>query len=171
MRAAVPQGRIMYGYWGKDLKNRKRKTRDMRNAMPEMLKELDSDGSLRLVRVWRQWDEMLGEFASMVRPLGHRGKTLILYAEDPMIAAEAAYFSQIITDRINSHFGEEIFDKVRFELLNGRVPLGKPSATARREEPLRYKKPKVLGTLNDQIDPESPVGRCYRAYQKIFDDE
>lgn len=161
----------MKGYWGKDLRNRTRSTADVREAMPELLDRLDRDGNMRLVRVWRVWDELLGEFAEMVRPLGHRGGTLILYAEDPMIAAEAPYFSQIILERINGYFQEEVFDKVRFELLNGRVPLGKPSATARREQPLTYKKPSVLGTLNDKIDPDTPVGRCYRAYQKYFDDE
>lgn len=161
----------MQGYWGKDLRNRTRDTTDVRREMTKMLDRLDRDGSMRLVRVWRAWDELLGEFAEMVRPLGHRGKTLLLHAEDPMIAAEAPYFSQIILERINNYFNEEVFDKVRFELLNGRVPLGKPTATARREQPLTYKKPKVLGTLNDKIDPDHPVGKCYRAYQKIFDDE
>jgi len=37
--------------------------------------------------------------------------------------------------------------------------------------PVKNKKPGVLGTLDSKIDPDSAVGKCYRAYQKIFEEE
>ncbi|WP_147820376.1 DUF721 domain-containing protein [Salidesulfovibrio onnuriiensis] len=140
-------------------------------VLPGMLEKLDTDNNLKLVRLWRAWDGLMGDMADMARPLGHRGRKLILAAEDPIVVQEASYLAPLILETVNNFFGEEVFDKVLFELLNGRVPLGRQRATARREPPLKYKKPSALGALNDTLDPDSAIGRCYRAYQKIFEEE
>jgi hypothetical protein len=140
-------------------------------ALPKFMDALDTTGGMALVRLWRNWHSLMGEMAAMARPLGHRGGRIILAAEDPMVMQEAQFLGPMILEKINTFFGEEVFDKVVFELLNGRVPLDgefpKPETPPQR--PL--KKPEKLGSLDKKLDPDSPVGRCYRAYQRMFTDE
>ena len=140
------------------------------SLMPRFLDKLDTTGGYALVRLWRAWDEIMGDMALMVRPLGHRGTKIILAAEDPIIMQEAQYIAPMLVEKINDYLGEVVFDKVVFELLNGRVPLdGKVRPEAAK--PLRkLKKPKNLGSLDEELDPDSPVGKCYRAYRQMFDD-
>lgn len=139
-------------------------------GLGSLLNGLDTKGSLRLVRLWRAWGQLMGEMSHIARPLGHRGTRLILAAEDPMLMQEAQFIAPMILEKINNFFGEEVFDKVVFELLNGRVPLDGQVEQAPPPPPTRPQKPRFLGTLNDKLDPESPVGRCYRAYQRIFEE-
>jgi hypothetical protein len=124
-----------------------------------------------MVKLWRAWDDLMGEMAPLARPLGHRGSKLILAAEDPMIMQEAQFLAPMILDKINSFLGEEVFDKVVFELLNGRVPLDGKIPTEQPAPKRKLKKPKSLGKLNKELDPDSPVGKCYRAYQRMFTEE
>lgn len=139
-------------------------------ALPSFLDKLDTTGGMVLVQLWRAWDDLMGEMAPIARPLGHRGTKLILAAEDPMVMQEAQFLAPMILDKINAFFGEEFFDKVAFELLNGRVPLDGEISGEIPEPPRKPKKPEKLGSLNENLDPESPLGRCYRAYQQMFDE-
>lgn len=129
----------------------------------------DRKGALRLVRLWREWDEVVGpEVAQLARPMAAREGSLVLWAEDAVAAQQLSYFTFEILERANAFLGEEVFDKVRFELLDGRVPLD----GMKREEPLPVPEPPLrpaqLGGLVDKIDPESPVGRAYMAYVRSF---
>jgi hypothetical protein len=135
------------------------------------LNKLDTTGGYALVKLWRSWDELMGEMASMARPLGHRGSKLILAAEDPMIMQEAQFLAPMILEKINVFLNEEVFDKVVFELLNGRVPLDGENLQELPTPERKLKKPNQLGGLNKELDPDSPVGRCYRAYQSMFTKE
>lgn len=139
-------------------------------ALPSILDRMDTTGGMQLVKLWRAWDELMGEMAPLARPLGHRGSNLILAAEDPMIMQEAQFLAPLILGKITEFFGEEVFDKVVFELLNGRVPLDGDVRPEAPKPPRKLNKPEKLGTLNKDLDPDSPLGRCYRAYQKMFDE-
>lgn len=152
-------------------KDRRNRLTRLNRELPKLLRRIDTDNSLRLVRLWKAWDELMGEMADMARPLGHRGRKLILAAEDPIVVQEATFLAPLILETVNTFFGEEVFDKVLFELLNGRVPLGGQSTETRPEPLMKYKKPSALGALNDTLDPDSAIGKCYRAYQKIFEEE
>lgn len=123
------------------------------------------------MRLWRAWDEIMGEMAAMARPLGHRGRKLILAAEDPMVMQEAQFLGPMILHRINEFLGQEVFDKVVFELLNGRIPLDEQKSPKPVTGSPKPQKPKDLGKISDKLDPDSPVGKCYRAYQRVFSDE
>jgi hypothetical protein len=152
-------------------KGRHNTTVQLNRALPVFLDKLDTTGGMALIRLWRHWSTLMGEMAPLARPLGHRGGKLILAAEDPMVMQEAQFLAPMILERINGFFEEEVFDKVVFELLNGRVPL---DGEFREPEPpprMPMKKPEKLGTLNKKLDPDSPVGRCYRAYQRMFTDK
>lgn len=140
------------------------------DALPRFLDNLDTRGGMALVRLWRNWDELLGEMARVARPLGHRGSKLILAADDPMVMQEAHYLGPMILEKVNGFLRQEVFDKVVFELLNGRVPLDGAIRPEAPKPPRKLKKPEKLGSLNEELDPDSPVGRCYRAYQRMFDD-
>jgi len=149
--------------------DRSGRVRSVADAMPRFLDRLDTTGGLALVRLWGSWEDLMGEMAAFAKPLGHRGRKLILAAEDPMVVQEAQFLGPMILETVNRFLGEEVFDKVVFELLNGRVPLDglvRPEAV----EPLRkLKKPDNLGSLGDKLDPETPLGRCYQAYRRMFD--
>ncbi|NDV20211.1 DUF721 domain-containing protein [Pseudodesulfovibrio sp. JC047] len=145
-----------------------RKTSDL---MPRFLDKLDTTGGAALVRLWRSWDDLMGEMAAMARPLGHRGTRIVLAAQDPIVMQEAQYLAPMMLQKINEYLGEEVFDKVVFELLNGRVPLDEVIRPEAPEPPRKLKRPKNLGHVDDQLDPDSPVGKCYRAYRRMFDDK
>jgi hypothetical protein len=95
---------------------------------------------------------------------------LVLAADDPIVMQEAQFLGPMILERVNGFLGKEVFDKVVFELLNGRVPLDGEIRPEAPKPPRKLKKPEKLGSLNEKLDPDSPVGRCYRAYQRMFDD-
>ncbi|MEF2145541.1 MAG: DUF721 domain-containing protein [Desulfovibrionaceae bacterium] len=148
---------------------RQRRVIRVGEAMKSVLDRLDGKGSLKLVRLWRNWDKVIGaETSRMARPLGRRGSTLLLWCADSAAAQELTYFAPQIIQKVNDFLGEEFFDKVRFELLNGRVPLDghrQASAPGSKPEP---KRPENLGEVLGEMDPDSPVGRCYRAYIGLF---
>jgi hypothetical protein len=152
-------------------KGRSGRTQSVADNLSRFLDKLDTTGGYALVQLWDAWDDLMGEMAHIARPLGHRGRKLVLAAEDPMVMQEAQFLAPMILEKINGYLGQEVFDKVAFELLNGRVPLDglvRPEAPG----PLRkLKKPDNLGGLEENFDPDSPMGRCYQAYRRMFDDK
>ena len=134
-----------------------------------LLSRYDKKGGLPLVRLWKSWEDVVGpEVAELARPLGHKEGTLVLCAQDSIAAQQLSYYVPELLERVNAFFEQEVFDKVRFELLDGRVPLGRHSGEepAPRAAPLR--KPSNLGGLVGKIDPESAVGRSYMAFVRHF---
>lgn len=87
-----------------------------------------------------------------------------------MVMQEAQFLAPMILEIVNGFLGQEVFDKVVFELLNGRVPLDGEFSVEAPPLPKEPTKPKKLGGLNKDLDPESPLGRCYRAYQRMFEE-
>lgn len=146
-------------------------TKKIGNALPRFLDKLDTTGGYALVRLWRAWDDIMGEMARFAKPLGHRRSTIILAADDPIVMQEAQYLAPMLLGKINDFLGEEVFDKVVFELLNGRIPLDGAIRPEAPEPPRKLKKPSNLGELKEELDPDSPVGKCYRAYRRMFEDE
>lgn len=143
--------------------------RQLGQALGQALARLDARGGLKLVRLWRAWSELLGpELAPLMRPLGHRERTLILATEDPVVAQEASFLAPLVLDKVHEFLGEEVFDKVHFELLSGRVPLDVQTAPAPAPSPVRPRRPGNLGGLTALLEGDSPVARCYRAYVRLF---
>ncbi len=145
------------------------------DSLGDMLSAMDDKGRLGLVLLWRAWPEILGkEIAAMAHPLAVRGSTLVLASEDPVAVQELSYFAPQILERVNGFLvrngGQEVFDKVRFEMLDGRIPLdGYGSEPAEAPAP-ELKKPRNIGTLLEKLPADSPVGRCYRAYVRMFEE-
>ena len=151
-------------------KGRKGRTISLTDALPSYFDKKDTNGGMLLVQLWNAWDDLMGEMAHVARPLGHRGRKLILAAEDPMVMQEAQFLAPMILEKINGYLEQDFFDKVVFELLNGRTPLDGYTRPEAEKPPRKLKKPNELGALNEKLDPNSPLGKCYRAYQRMFED-
>ena len=145
------------------------RTVSLKGTLSGFLDRLDTRGGLALVRLWAAWDELLGEMAPLARPLGHRKRTLILAAGDPMVMQEAQFLAPMILQKVHEFLSQEVFDKVVFELLNGRTPLDGAIRLEAPEPPRKLKRPEQLGEL--ELDPDTPMGRCYRAYRRMFEDK
>jgi hypothetical protein len=126
----------------------------------------DAGQGFRLAMLWPKWREILGDVAPFAFPLGHRRSILLLGVEDPMAMQESIYDGPDILDRVNAFLGQQVFDKVQFDLLQGKTPLD----ATKGEAPvfLRPQPPKIarLGGLN--LDPNTAVGRSYAAYVRQF---
>lgn len=128
---------------------------------------------LVLLELWRHWDTVLGAgLAGLALPVGHRETTLLVAAEDNLIMQELSFLTPEILERVNAFLEEDRFQEVRLSLLGKQRPLNAP---LRKSRPLQKvaqhpfaPDPKNLGGLWDSMDPQTPLGRCYRAYVKRF---
>ncbi len=115
------------------------------------------------------WQQAVGaELAKMVRPVGRKKTTLILAAQDSVILQEASMQQDIILDRIHHFCGCELFDKIRVELLKGRLPLDSklvPGPDMSRLPP----RPSELGGLLNHLPSNSAITRCYEKYVRLFE--
>jgi len=121
---------------------------------------------LYLNQMWKNWDMVMGaELAPVALPLGHRDGVLLVGAEDHFLMQDLTYAVPEILERANAFMQENMFHKVELRLLGESQPLNRlsPSPVPVSPPPPR---PPHLGALN--LDPESPVGRCYAAYLKLF---
>ncbi|EKO38740.1 MAG: Protein of unknown function (DUF721) [Solidesulfovibrio magneticus str. Maddingley MBC34] len=122
------------------------------------------------VEVCRRWAEIVGpETAELLRPLGHKRRDLYLGADDPVALQEMVFAAPEILSLVNAALGHEAFDKVRFDLLGGRVPLDALRAIPPRFSTPAEVRPEGLGGLVGKLDPNSPVGRCYAKYVAYFE--
>lgn len=136
------------------------------------LSRFDKKGGLKLVRLWQGWEEAVGpDIAELARPVGHKEGTLVLIAADATAAQQLSYYVFELLERVNAFLGQEVFDKVRFELLDGRVPLGRKNEAEKPPAPKPMEIPGNIGGLVGKIDPETAVGRCYMAYVRHFSDQ
>lgn len=142
----------------------------IQETLSDYLERSGNPVELRLVRLWKTWPEVIGpEMAEMLRPLGHRKRTLILGAEDSMIIQEFSFFAPEILDKVNSALGQAYFDKVHIELLSGKPQLDR-IRQRRLTRKLDRPRPPNLGSLLDRLPADTPAGRAYRKYLRLFGD-
>jgi hypothetical protein len=126
----------------------------------------DAAMGFRLAMLWPRWRELLGDIAPYAHPLGHRRSTLLLAVDDPIAMQESHYDAPLVLEQVNAFLGQQVFDKVQFDLLQGKTPLD----TATGEAPTYWRPPPPriasLGGLN--LDPNTAVGRSYAAYIRQF---
>ena len=134
-------------------------------GMPGLLRKLGAGAGFSLVRLWRAWPQVVGEhIAEVARPLGHRKTTLIIGADDSMVAQELTYYAPQIIEDVNAFLDKETFDKVQVELVMGKAPLDTVCVTKPVMPGTNPGRPEKLGGLAGRLDPQSPVARCYEAY-------
>lgn len=118
-----------------------------------------------LVELWRNWHVVMGEeIAMLCLPLGHKGDRLEVGCEDSMAMQELQYQSQEIVSRANSFMEKPFFSQVKISLVLDKPPLWSESENepARDEQWERC----AEGIYLKDMDPDSAIARCYRAYCK-----
>lgn len=126
----------------------------------------DAAQGFRLAMLWPRWREVLGDVAPYASPLGHRRSILILGVDDPVAMQESHYDAPDILERVNAFLGQQVFDKIQFDLLQGKTPLD-----AAKNEAITFWRPTrpVIANLgNLRLDPDTAVGRSYAAYVRQF---
>jgi hypothetical protein len=146
----------------------------MLRRLSESLGGFVTEGEARsrrhFVEVCRRWEAIVGvETAALVRPLGHRRRELLLGTEDPVAMQEMVFAAPEIVSLVNAALGQDVFDKVRFDLIGDRVSLDALRAEAPRFQVPPVRRPANLGGLSGKLDPASPVGRCYAKYVAYFE--
>ncbi len=133
---------------------------------------LDAALPFKLVSLWRNWERVVGpEVGELAWPLKHAKTTLILGCEDALAMQEASYYVDWILQESNAFLKCNCFRKVQFELLRGRRPLNECFGRLnldRRQKKARPIPPPGLGTLDKVPTEDTPEGRAYRSYVKIF---
>lgn len=120
-----------------------------------------------LEQLWKNWDMVMGpDLAPLAQPLGHRRHLLLVGGEDHLVLQELSYAAPEILERVNAFMDEPFFERVELHLLFGKRPLNLVTDTPLPGPPPLIRPPR-LGGLN--LDPASPVGRCYQAYLRCFD--
>ncbi len=154
--------------WSRRRESGRERTTRIGEGIGALTKRLDGGLGLRLAALWRHWGEVLGQFAEMARPLGRKRRTLILGCEDAMAMQELTFVEEEILERVHEFLGEECFDKVRFDLIEGRASLDmiKPPKVIRGER--RLPRPANLGGVRELLDNETAIGRSYRAYVALM---
>ncbi|NMC50976.1 MAG: DUF721 domain-containing protein [Desulfovibrio sp.] len=123
----------------------------------------------RLVDMYRDWEAVIGaELAGHVKPLGHRGGELRLGVSDAVAMQEMVFFVPELLDRVNGWLGQNLFDKVQFDLIGSKVSLDAAKASRPVFHEPAVVRPAKLGALVGKFDPTSPVARCYEKYVRFF---
>ena len=144
---------------------------DLKEAIENYLAQHGSGVNKQLSQLWANWDMVMGEeLAPITYPLGRRGRTLIVGAEDNMIQQELTFYTYDLLERVNAFMGEPFFEKVQVHLLMGSAPLDEVELPTipppPREKPER---PANLGNLLGKLDPDSPVTKAYEKYVRMFE--
>ena len=159
-----------------DYAGRQREVCPVADAAQNVLERLGGRNQARLVQLWLNWSMVMGpDLACIAIPLGSRKQVLIVGGEDNMAMQELTYQVPEMLERANAFMDAEHFDKVELRLLLGREALDARIAAADvasgprpRALPPRPGHLGHLGGLGGAIDPDSPVGRCYAAYVRLF---
>ena len=157
----IPQGR--------DTGNRTNDMFPVGWKLESVLSALGSGEKLMQVRLWQNWDMVMGEdIAPLAWPLGARNDTLIVGGEDNLALQELSFMTPEILERVNAFMDAPVFNRVELRLVMGDKPLDRPPdiqpSTRFRPAPPR---PRDLGAHLEDMRPDSPVARCYAAYLRM----
>ena len=137
--------------------------------------------SRNLIELWRHWAMVMGEdLASLAFPLGQKDDVLLVGAEDNLALQELSFLSDEILCRVNAFLEAPVFSSVQLSLLQGRATLDSLTLLQNGDSeegpgeafglpphlPVAAPAKGSLGFLN--IDPSSPLGRCYARYVERF---
>lgn len=169
----------------------------METLVGEFLGRQPERKSRNLVELWRHWAMVMGEeLAGLAFPLGQKDEVLLIGAGDNLALQELSFFSAEILCRVNAFLEEPVFASVQLSLLQGRatldsLPLLQNDAgeqdggeafgaiqnmgqnmtqnMAQRMSPRIPVAAPAKGSLGFlDLDPASPLGRCYARYVERF---
>ena len=157
----IPQGR--------DKDKRTNGMFSLGGRLSTVLSALGSGEKLMQVRLWQNWEMVMGpDIAPLAWPLGARNGILIVGGEDNLALQELSFMTPEILERVNAFMDAPVFDKVELRLVMGDRPLDQapdiqPSTRVRPAPP----RPRHLGAHREEMNPDSPVARCYAAYLRM----
>lgn len=154
----------------KDKYNPRNATSSLTELLPDWLQARGlTPQAAHLVQLWRNWAMVMGKhLAPLALPLGNRGKTLLIGAEDNYILQDLSLCSEEILERANAFMDGPFFDRVEFRLCLGKTPLNQINLPG-PEQPRSPSLPVRPDQARHQLDLNSPLGRCYLAYIGLFD--
>ncbi len=121
-----------------------------------------------LCELWRNWKIVMGgEIAALAVPLGHRDRRLLVGAEDGMAMTELGFLREEMVARANAFFERPWFEECQILALQGRKGLDRPpEADGEAVQPAPAPAPaeRPTGRWLAEMDQDSPVARCYRAF-------
>lgn len=120
----------------------------------------------RLAQLWANWPLVLGEeLAAIASPLGSRGRTLLIRAEDSMQMQELHFLCGTLLEKVNAFLGSEYFVAARLTMLgNGKICLSEDIAMPSQPGPDILKKEALSGKFLAMMDRKSPVALCYARF-------
>lgn len=72
-----------------------------------------------LAFVWQNWAKVVGqEIAELGTPMGHKGSTLLIAAEDSIRMQELSMLTEEILDKINGQLATIYFNKIKIVLAS-----------------------------------------------------
>ena len=151
---------------------RQKKVMSVQEAFTLFLTKKGGEDRVQLNALWEHWNIVMGEdIASLGFPLGHKETVLQVGADDTMALQELSMLSVEILERANAFMDKEFFTSLKVHLMQGKRSLSQPKRFARPSKavyPLPPR-PAQLGGLIGKLDPDSPIGKCYEAYVRLFD--
>jgi len=137
-------------------------------VLDRFLRSREKQSELELVRLWQNWDSVLGpELSKLARPLGRRRSSLVIGTDDSIVMQELSFCSDQILHNVEQFLGWQPFDKVTLELLKGRTPLDQVAvAKTGPEQKVGQDLPDV-GGQEDWFAGQSALQSCYRAYVRM----
>ncbi len=109
---------------------------------------------------------VLAELASLALPIGHKGRTLLVGAEDNYALSDLLYSESEILLLVNAFMGEDYFEKIEMHLLQGKKPLNvMPNDIGFKKQEIELIRPENLGKLDL---PDGPVKDAYLHYLSLF---
>jgi hypothetical protein len=118
--------------------------------------------------LWRNWKLVMGsDIALLAVPLGHRDRRLLVGAEDGMAMTELGFLREEMVARANAFFEKPWFEECQIMALQGRKGLDRPpEADEGVPPPAPRPVERPTGRWLAEMDPDSPVARCYRAFAR-----
>ncbi len=121
----------------------------------------------KIFELYNHWDMVLSDYESLAYPLGHKGTTLFIGAEDNYALSDLIYAQNEILELVNAFMGEEYFKKVEMYLLQGKQVLNAIDFdNGHKKQELELIRPENLGNLNL---PDGPVKEAYLHYLSLFE--
>ncbi|MBO4295705.1 MAG: DUF721 domain-containing protein [Desulfovibrio sp.] len=116
--------------------------------------------------LWRNWKLVMGDdIALLAVPLGHRDRRLLVGAEDGMAMTELGFLREEMVARANAFFEKPWLEECQIMALQGRKGLDRPpEADEEPAPPAPRPAERPTGRWLAEMDPDSPVARCYRSF-------
>ena len=87
------------------------------NVLEGVLKSYRSEPDYALTKVWRLWDEAVGEtIASNARPAAFKGKLLIVHVISATWIHQLQFLKNDLIAKLNDALGKPLVEKIKFKI-------------------------------------------------------